>query len=80
MFGQNEVSLISLRKGQSGTILKIAAGHGWADRLSALGIIPGKKIIKVSAMLMRGPVTIQVDRTNIALGHRMASRIIVKPD
>jgi ferrous iron transport protein A len=80
MFGQNGVSLISLKKGQSGTIINISAGHGWADRLSALGIIPGKKITKVSSMLMRGPVTVQVDRINIALGHRMARRIIVKPD
>jgi len=31
-------------------------------------------------MLMRGPVTIEVDRAQIAIGFGMANKIIVKPD
>jgi ferrous iron transport protein A len=49
------------------------------DRLNALGIIPGKKITKTSAMLMRGPVTVEVDRVEVAIGFGMASRVVVKP-
>ncbi len=48
------------------------------NRLSALGIRPGKRITKISAMLMRGPVTVQVDRAQVAVGFGMASRIIVE--
>ncbi len=48
------------------------------NRLSALGIRPGKRITKVGSMLMRGPVTIQVDRAQVAVGFGMASRIIVE--
>ncbi len=50
------------------------------NRLNALGIIPGKKITKISAMLMQGPVTIEVDRAQVAIGFGMAKKIIVKPD
>ena len=48
------------------------------NRLSALGIRPGKRITKVGAMFMRGPVTVQVDRTQVAVGFGMARRIMVE--
>jgi ferrous iron transport protein A len=80
MFTEGQVTLTRLRTGESGVILQIVAGHGWANRLSALGILPGKRITKISSMLMGGPVTIQVDRTRVALGHNAASRILVQPD
>lgn len=50
------------------------------NRLSALGIRPGKRITKVSSMLMRGPVTIQSGQTQLAVGFGMAGRIIVELD
>ncbi|GAG67641.1 unnamed protein product [marine sediment metagenome] len=50
------------------------------NRLNALGIMPGKRITKISTMFMRGPVTIEVDRVQVAIGFGMANRIIVKLD
>lgn len=47
-------------------------------RLNAMGIRPGKQITKVSSMFMRGPVTIQVDNAQLALGFGMARRILVE--
>jgi len=67
-----------MQAGQSGKVVEIQGGHGMVNRLSALGIRPGKRITKVGAMLMRGPVTIQVDRAQVAVGFGMASRIIVE--
>jgi ferrous iron transport protein A len=72
------VSLAEMRSGQSGTVIIIDGGHGMVNRLNTLGIIPGKKITKISSMLMRGPVTVEVDRTQVALGFGMAKRIIVR--
>jgi ferrous iron transport protein A len=69
-----------LDRGQRGTVLQLKGGRGLVNRLNALGIRPGKKITKVSAMLMKGPVTIEVDRVQIALGFGMARKIIVNPD
>jgi len=72
--------LAKMKNGQSGSVVEIQGGHSMIDRLNALGIIPGKKVTKTSAMLMRGPVTVDVDRAEVAIGFNMASRIIVKLD
>ena len=74
------VTLAQLKSGQSSTVVDIQGGRRMADRLNALGIIPGKKITKTSAMLMRGPVTINVDRVEVAIGFGMANKVIVRPD
>ncbi len=50
------------------------------NRLSTLGIRPGKRITKISAMLMRGPVTIQSGRTQLAIGFGIANKILVDSD
>ena len=72
------VTLRQMRPGQRGKVVEIQGGHGLTNRLSALGIRPGKKITKVSSMLMRGPVTIQTGNAQIAIGFGMANRIIVE--
>jgi len=78
--GDNKKTLAQLKNGQSGTVVEIQGGRRMTDRLNALGIVPGKKITKTTAMLMRGPVTVEVDRAAVAIGFGMASRIIVRPD
>ena len=80
MLDTNQVTLARMQRGQSGTVVQIQGGHGLVDRLNALGIIPGKRITKISSMLMRGPVTIEVDRVEVAIGFGMANKVIVKPD
>jgi Fe2+ transport system protein FeoA len=47
--------------------------------LQALGIRPGKKITKVSSF-RRGPVTVRIDNTHVAIGFGMADRIVVALD
>jgi len=61
-------------------VIQIQGGYGLVNRLNALGIRPGKRITKISSMFMRGPVTIQVDRAQVAIGFGMARRIIVGLD
>jgi len=75
-----QMTLARMQSGQSGIVVQIQGGHGLINRLSVLGIRPGKRVTKVSAMFMRGPVTVQVDRAQIAIGFGMASRIIVELD
>ena len=72
--------LSQMKSGQSGRVVQIEGGPGLARRLSALGIRPGKRITKISSMLMRGPVTVQSDNTRVAVGFGMARRIIVETD
>ena len=72
--------LARMQVGQSGVVVQIQGGHGLVNRLNSLGIRPGKRITKISSMIMRGPVTIQVDRAQVAIGFGMARRIIVELD
>jgi Fe2+ transport system protein FeoA len=74
------VTLAQLQTGQSGIVVQIQGGRSLVNRLNALGIILGKRITKISSMLMRGPVTAEVDRVQVAIGFGMANRVIVKLD
>ena len=75
-----QITLAGMQIGQSGVVIRIQSGHGLVNRLNSLGIRPGKRITKVSSMIMRGPVTIEVDRAQVAIGFGMARRIIVELD
>lgn len=78
MSDEKQVFLDQMQAGQSGIIMGIEGGHGMVMRLNTMGIIPGKKITKISSQLMRGPVMIEVDRARIALGFGMAKRILLQ--
>ena len=78
MADKKQVSLRQMHSGQSGRVSQIDGGMGMVNRLNSLGIRPGKKITKVSSMLMRGPVTVQLGSTRLAIGFGMANRIIVE--
>ena len=75
-----QLALRQMRSGQTGKVVGISGGHGLVRRLQALGIRPGKRITKLSSMFMRGPVTIQIDHTQVALGFGMTNRILVELD
>ena len=72
------VSLVRMKPGQSGVLVEIRGGHGMVRRLGALGLRLYKRVKKVSSMLMRGPVVVEVDGFQIAVGYGVASRIIVE--
>jgi ferrous iron transport protein A len=73
-------NLSELRAGESGKIARIDGGYGMVRRLAALDIRPGQKIKKLNSSFIRGPVTIEVNRAQIAIGFGMANRIIVEVD
>ena len=75
-----QLTLAQMRVGRSGTVIELLGRHRFIDRLNALGIRPGKRVTKVSSMLMRGPITIEIDRSQVAIGFGMAKRIIVELD
>ena len=79
MTSKNPVPLTRIQAGQEGIIVRIEGGNRLITRLAALGIRPAKRVTKISSAIMRGPVTIQVDRTRVAIGFGMANRIIIEP-
>jgi len=72
------VSLAQMRPGQKGKIVEINGGYGLAHKLDALGIRTGKEIKKISEQLMRGPVLLQQNNTQAAVGFGMASKVVVE--
>ncbi len=71
------ISLNDLKSQEIGVVAQIEGGRELVNRLEALGIRPGKKIKKISSMFMKGPVTVQVDRTQVAIGFGMARKILI---
>jgi ferrous iron transport protein A len=80
MTDREKLTAAQMPTGRSATVVEILGGHGLVSRLDALGIRPGKRITKISAAFMRGPVVIRVDRAAVAVGFGMARKIIVRPD
>jgi ferrous iron transport protein A len=72
------IALAQMREQQKGKVVEINAGTALQNRLLSLGVYPGKEITKLSHFALRGPVAIKVGRTVLALGHGMASKIIVE--
>jgi len=77
---EERVTLVQMRRGQSGTVAEVLGGRGLVRRLDALGIRPGKRVTKISATFFRGPVTLRVDSAQVAIGFGMAGRIVVEVD
>lgn len=80
MSEKRQITVRQMHGGQSGTVIQIFGGHGLVNRLYALGIRPGKRITKISSMFMRGPVTLQVNQSQVAIGFGMAGKILVEMD
>lgn len=71
-------TLRELKTGQSGTVVSILGGKRVTMRLQALGILPGKRITKVSEMLMHGPVVIDLEHSKVALGFGISDKVLVE--
>ena len=67
-----------LKDGEEAKIKNIIGGRHFKNKAESLGIREGVQITKVSSQMMHGPITVKVGQTQIALGHRMANRIIIE--
>jgi len=72
------ISLTLLKDG-SATVKSIEGGQALTKRLSAMGITPGRTLIK-EAGHSGGPVIIRVCGSRLALGRGMAAKIMVEAE
>ena len=77
---RNEIALTDIKDGQVATVSGITGGQGMVERLTAMGIRPGKRITRFCSMYMQGPVTVRIDNVQLALGRELARKILVIPD
>lgn len=75
-----KLSLLKMKEKQKGRVLEILGGYGLGERMASMGIYRGREIIKLSHFALRGPVTIKVGRSVLALGHGMAGKIILEAE
>ena len=74
------IQLTELTISQQARIVEITGGHYMLARLARMGIHNGIKLLMVSTpIIKRGPVVVSASRTQVAIGHGMAMRIMVEP-
>ncbi|MEM2874840.1 MAG: FeoA family protein [Candidatus Hadarchaeales archaeon] len=70
--------LTELREGESGKVVQVYGGAGLQRRLAVLGIRAGKKVKVVTSQPFRGPMVLEVEGSQLAIGHGMAWKILVE--
>ncbi len=72
------IKLCEMKRGQRGTIQQMPKGRNARLRLTEIGLRMGTIISIKSAMPYHGPVIVMAGQTEIALGHHMAEKILVR--
>jgi len=74
-----EITLFNLESGKKATIKRLDGGVEFRKKLTSLNIRVGKTIRKITAQPLHGPVVIEIDNTEAAIGINMAKKIVVAP-
>lgn len=75
---EEEVGVIKEIHPASSKKCGVHGGSGFDERIGAMGIRPGKKIKKISSIFLRGPQTIEIGKSQVAIGFGMAKKILVE--
>jgi ferrous iron transport protein A len=73
-----EIPLIQLRTGQKAKILRLEGGPGFQRNVRSRGMREGKILEVVTRHPIGGPIVIEIDGRETAIGRGMAKRIIVE--
>lgn len=76
---KEQVNLTQLCNGTSATVVKVSGNNEIMSKLETMGIVPGSIITKKSAILAKGPIVIERDFVQFAIGYDIARKIIVQP-
>lgn len=72
------LSLDDVEPGKIGKVRDIVGGMGVRLRLEQMGIHPGDLIRIKRKGVLRGPILVETNGTEVALGRGIASRILVE--
>lgn len=73
-----EKRLIDLQNGEEAIVIGAEGGYELINRLELIGIRKDKPIKKISSIIFHGPITVQIDNMQIAIGYGMAKKILVR--
>lgn len=69
--------LTQIKEGAMVEVVEINGGHQFQKKIDAIGLHVGSQIVKLSAQVLNGPITIKIGSTKLAIGHGMAKKILV---
>jgi ferrous iron transport protein A len=72
-----KISLAHMKGNQKGKVFDIAGGEALHQRLAHIGVYKGKEITKINHVGLKGPVVVRVGRSILAVGHTIATKIMV---
>lgn len=75
---KEKIPLTDMNNGETGMVVELLGGSSLTDRLIALGVRPGVKIIKISSSFFHGPVVVQIGNNQTALGHGISYKILIE--
>jgi len=75
----DELRLLDCTPGVTYRVTRLEGGGEFRQRLQNLGLTEGCELVKLHRQPFRGPVTVRVQQTKLAVGHGMAARIFVRP-
>lgn len=75
----NRIDITQLTSGESAKVVELNDNGEIISKLEAMGIIPGAVVTKKSAISSRGPIILEKNMVQFAIGYDMAQRIIVEP-
>ena len=73
-----KIVLTQLNEKEEAKVVEVEGGHSIEHKLESLGIRPGIMITKISSHFWRGPITILVGQSKVAIGHGVAEKIYVE--
>ena len=73
------ITLSKMKDGQQAVVSAVEGGKGLVEKLTAMGIRPGKQVTRFCSMFMNGPITIRIDNVQLSLGRGIADKIFVIP-
>ena len=74
------ITLEQLQNGKEAIIVEVIGGHGLRNRLCCMNIREGKIIKKIISQPLRGPIVIEIDNRQCAIGRGMARKILVEKE
>ena len=72
--------LVDCRRGDRVRIVRIDAGRGASLNLMNLGLNVGETIELLRSSPLRGPLLVSRGHTEVAVGYRLAEKILVEKD
>lgn len=71
-------TLDAFRAGEKVKVVEVKGGWGLRQKLSEIGIFPGQVVTVSNSGLWRGPLVVQVNSNEVALGRGVARKVVAE--